>query len=115
MNEIEPHLSVLTTEPAYKSEAEQDKQALAAAEAALRKPTKIVDDPLSGRGYLLGDRFTIANLNVAGLIYPGPPNGYDLTPFPNVSTWFERDSGWAIVALQSAANPETVHGKREKG
>ncbi len=91
VNEIEPLLTVLTNERAYqRPEAEWDKKALGEAEAALRKPTQILDDRLAGRDYLLGDRFTIADLNVAAVIYPGPPNGYDLAPFANVSAWFER-------------------------
>jgi glutathione S-transferase len=37
-----------------------------------------------------GDRFTVADLNVASVIYPGSSNGYDLAPFANASAWLER-------------------------
>lgn len=40
--------------------------------------------------YLLGDGFTVADLNVASVIFPGTVNGFDLSSFPNVSAWFER-------------------------
>ena len=92
-NEIEPFVSVLGVERAYKPEAEWDKKALAAAEESLRSPTKILDDQLAGRDYLLGDSFTVADLNVASVMFPGTANGYDLAPFANASAWFERCTG----------------------
>ena len=92
-NEIEPFVTVLGVERAYKPEAEWDQKALAAAEDALQSPTKILDDQLAGRDYLLGDSFTVADLNVASVIFPGAANGYDLAPFKNASAWFERCTG----------------------
>ena len=92
-NEIEPLLTAILNERAYKPEAEWDKEAIAVAQAALLKPTKILDDQLTGRDYLLGDSFTVADLNVASVIYPGAANGYDLAPFANASAWFERSTG----------------------
>ena len=92
-NEIEPFVTTLGVERSHKPEPEWDKKALAAAEAALLKPTKILDDQLAGRDYLLGDSFAVADLNVASVIYPGAANGYDLAPFANASAWFERCTG----------------------
>ncbi len=92
-NEIEPLLTAILNERAYKPEAEWDKEAIAVAQAALLKPTKILDDQLADRDYLLGDSFSVADLNVASVIYPGAANGYDLTPFVNASAWFERCTG----------------------
>ncbi len=92
-NEIDPFVTVLGVERDYKPEPEWDKQALAAAEEALRNPTKILDDQLASRDYLLGDSFTVADLNVASVIYPGAARGYDLAPFANASAWFERCTG----------------------
>jgi glutathione S-transferase len=66
---------------------------MAAAAEALIKPIQILDDQLAGRDYLLGDRFTLAGLNVAAVILQGAANGYDLKPFSNVSAWFARCTG----------------------
>ena len=93
MNEIEPLVTVLGVERSYKPESEWDNDALAAAEVALLKPTKILDDQLADRDYLLGDSFTVADLNVASVMYPGLSNGYDLALFANVSAWVERCTG----------------------
>jgi glutathione S-transferase len=105
-NELDALLSVLAAERAYKPEAERDKKALAAAEAALAKPIKVLDDQLADRDHLLGDSFTVADLNVASVIYPGAMNGYDLAPFPNALAWFEkctaREASQRVVAMASA-------------
>lgn len=107
VNEIEPFVSVLGAERAYKPESEWDKDALAAAQASLLKPTKVLDDQLGGRDYLLGDSFTVADLNVASVIFPGANNGYDLAPFANAAAWFARCAGReAPLRLFAAAQAE---------
>ena len=93
VNELEPFISVLGVERAYKPETEWDQKAIAAAQAALLKPNKILDDQLAGRDYLLGDSFTVADLNVASVIYPGSRHGCGLDGLANASAWFERCTG----------------------
>ena len=85
-----PFVTVLGVERAYKPESEWNKKALAEAEFALAKPLAVLNDQLAGRDYLLGDSFTVADLNVAAVIYPGTMNGTDLAPFANASAWFDR-------------------------
>jgi glutathione S-transferase len=93
-NEFDPLLTVLTTERAYgKPEEEWDKEALAAADAALVQPSRVLEEKLAGRDYLLGGDFSLADLNVAAVLYPGPLNGYEIAQYPNVSAWFERCTG----------------------
>lgn len=50
--------------------AESDRDAAAAdqAEAALTAPLAVLDGALAGRDYLLGDRFTVADLNLAPVL-----------------------------------------------
>lgn len=110
-NEIEPLLDVFVRERVYKPESDWDKDALAEAESALEKPTRILDDHLADRDYLLGSEFSIADLNLAGVMFPGPGNGYDLAPFANVGDWFTRCTEraasqrvveWAMTELPDA-------------
>jgi len=105
-NEIDPLVAILGAERAYKSEAERDEQALAATEAALLRPFQVLEGQLAGRDYLIGDCFTVADLNVASVIYPGVANGYDLAPFSNVSAWYQRctgrDASERVVAMARA-------------
>jgi glutathione S-transferase len=46
-----------------------DAKALAAAEVELHEPLSILDGALNGRHYLAAERFTVADLNVASVLY----------------------------------------------
>lgn len=105
-NEIDPLVSVLGAERAYKPEAGWDRNALGAAEAALRKPIEILDRIFKDRDYLLGERFSVADLNVSSVMFPGLANGMDLVPFNNVSSWvarcMSREASQRVVATAQA-------------
>lgn len=61
-----------------------------AAKAGLERPLKVLDAHLEGRDYLIADRFTVADLGVAGVLSLTAMIKYDLSPYPNVKAWFER-------------------------
>jgi len=50
----------------------------------------VLDDHLKGRDFILGNKFTIADLNVAGVLLGALLVGYDTSPFPAVTKWFEK-------------------------
>jgi glutathione S-transferase len=63
-----------------------------AAEAVLGKEATdqrlaVLEAELSGRDYLVGNGFTIADLNLASVLYGAFMNGYDFTAFPKVKAW----------------------------
>lgn len=60
--------------------------ARARAEAALRT----LDLAVAGREWLVGDRFSVADLNVAGALSPSRAATLDLAPFPDVAAWLDR-------------------------
>lgn len=65
---------------------------VAAAEAGLErvKPAlKVLDGHLQGRDWLVGDTFSVADINVASVIATGRFGGLDLSGFPNVTRWLE--------------------------
>lgn len=69
-----------------KAEAERDAAAAAQAWEKLQRPLRVLEQSL-GRGYLTGDRFTVADLNTAATIYRAlwmPLDGY-----PKVSAWLK--------------------------
>jgi len=46
-----------------------------------------LDRALAGRDWLLGDAFTVADLNVAAVLSPSRAEHLDLAPYPNVAAW----------------------------
>lgn len=63
-----------------------------AADAAQRfnTPLKVLDGELAGKNYLLGDAFTVADLNVTSVISWAPMAGLDLSSAGNVVAWMQR-------------------------
>jgi len=90
VNEVEPHLIVMIRQEMFTAPEQFDPQAVDGAGEALNAPLKVLDDYLKGRDYVLGNKFTIADLNVAGVLLSAPLVGYDTSPFPAVTKWFEK-------------------------
>jgi glutathione S-transferase len=45
---------------------------------------------LADRGWLVGEAFTVADLNVAAVLSPSRSGELDLTPYPRVADWLAR-------------------------
>ena len=60
------------------------------AEAALQKPMNVLNDALNGRKYLLGNEFTVADLNLAHLFTWGKRANIDLSAHPNIDRWLDE-------------------------
>ena len=61
-----------------------------AARAGLERPLKVLDAHLTGREYVIADRFTVADLGVSSVLSLTALIKYDLNSYPNVKEWFER-------------------------
>jgi len=73
---------------------EQRKPALAdAAEKALARPYGVLEAELDGRDYLLGDRFTVADLNVASVLAWAAAAPKLREDHPRVRAWLKRCLG----------------------
>ncbi len=55
-----------------------------------RKPLAVLDGALAGRPYLLGDAFTVADLNVACVLSWARLARLDVSVAPAVDAWLER-------------------------
>jgi glutathione S-transferase len=75
----------------------------------LAPPFKVLDAALTKQPYLLGDDFTVADLNVAAVI--SRAIDMDLSAVPNLKAWLtrclERPAARAALALKSKADDET--------
>ena len=75
------------------------------ARTTLDRPLKVLDAHLADRDWLIADRFTVADLNVAGVMYLGTIAELDLANYPNVADWLDRClSRPALGAAQHAAD-----------
>jgi glutathione S-transferase len=70
----------------------------------IQAPLRVLDAELAKGSYLLADRFTLADLNVAAVLSWGPLIGLDLKPQPNVHAWLARCM--ARPAAPKSALPE---------
>jgi glutathione S-transferase len=61
---------------------------------------------LEGRTWLVGDRYTIADLGVFPYVSMAPDGGYDLARFPSIKPWLERvkaQPGWVPMLEEAVA------------
>jgi glutathione S-transferase len=77
------HRAVLPEFARDASHAERD-------ELLLRKPLEVLNNALSGRGCLAGGNFTVADLNVAGILVCGKMGRLDLSGHPDVARWLDN-------------------------
>jgi glutathione S-transferase len=85
---------------------DRDPQRLAEALKVLEPPFKVLDGALAGCSYLLGEEFTVADLNVAAVI--SRAIDMDLSARPRVGAWLkrclERPAARAARALRAEAD-----------
>ena len=56
----------------------------------LARPFAVLDRMLAGQPWLVGDRFTVADLNVSAVMTLGVIAGVPLTAFPHMAEWLHR-------------------------
>ena len=69
--------------------APADDATLAQCRSALDRPLGVLEAHLADRAWLLGDRFTIADLNVASVLVWARGAKLDMTAFPKVTAWLK--------------------------
>ena len=87
MTEIEPGLIDAFVNRVMLPEAQRDPAVAAAGEQKLQRPLAVLDRQLGERRWLVADRFTVADLNVASVLGIAPLAQVDLAGFPNVQRW----------------------------
>jgi glutathione S-transferase len=104
VTEVErPVLTAMMNRAVY-PESQRDLAAADAAEKALAQPLGVLDGVLARTAYLLGESFTVADLNVAGILAWARPARIDMSSFPKVAEWLkncaERPAASATRQLQ---------------
>jgi len=90
MTEIEPSLLQVLLNRVFLPAPQRDEAAAKAAEEKLAQPLRVLDGALAGRKFLLGDAFSIADLNVASVLSWALFSKVDLTRTPNAERWLKE-------------------------
>lgn len=69
------------------AEDERDPAAADAAEGELARPLTALDQVLAERPFLLGEKFSVGDLNVASILALSGPAAVSLDAYPNVRRW----------------------------
>jgi glutathione S-transferase len=96
ITELEGHFLTILSHKLFLPADQRDEKKAAAAADALKGPLGVLEGALKGHDYLLGSKFTIADLNVAGVLVFGTYVKFDHSATPAVHAWlqkcFERES-----------------------
>ena len=87
ITEIEPGLIDAFVHRVMLPPAQRKAEVAAAGEAKLPRPLAVLDAELARRPWLLGDRFTVADLNVASVLLVASLAGIELAGWPHVQRW----------------------------
>ena len=100
--ELEPHLIPMVAHKVILPEAKRDPAVVANAEAALTRPLAVLDAQLAEREYLLGGDFSVADLNVAGVLLTAHFVNFDISHYENATRWMSRCTGRPSFARAQA-------------
>ena len=88
---IEPDaLTILFLHGRTRLQSGEDQAIVANAAERLIRPLKVVEGHLSTRGHLVGDRFTVADINMAEVLRYVQGYGELMGQFPAIMGWLER-------------------------
>jgi glutathione S-transferase len=90
MTELERHVLTAMFNRAIYPEDKRDAAAADAAEKELQHPLGVLDAAVTKAPYLIGNDFTVADLNVAAILSWARPARLDFAPFPKAADWLSR-------------------------
>ena len=102
ISEIEPLQMQIVVEKFFTPDEKKNPKVVPRAERGLERPLKVLDAHLADREYLLGDAFTVADLNLAGVMQLlGGMAGFDYSAHANVQRW--ADACYARPSFAAAS------------
>jgi glutathione S-transferase len=103
MTELEEPVVIALVHRMFLPESQRDPKRAADAAVRFEKPRGVLEAALAGKPNLLGDDFTVADLNVASVMFWAPMAGLDLAPAPNVQAWLARSTARPAFARAQRA------------
>ena len=90
ISEIEPLQMQIVIQKFFVPKDKQDQATIDQASKGLIRPLTVLDHALQESDYLLGENFSVADLNVAGVMLLLKAVKFDFDPFQKVSTWIDK-------------------------
>ena len=110
LTEVDRGVNIWSLHTIRLPEAERDPAKRAEALQVLKAPFKVLDEAVSKQPYLVGNEFTVADLNVAAVISRSIE--MDLSATPNLKAWLERcldrPGARRALALKAQSDAETT-------
>jgi len=100
ISEIEPLQMQIVVQKLFTPEEKRKQKLIESAEKQLARPLSVLDDALKDRDYLVGDQFSIADLNVSAVMLLLPMVEFDYSAHTNVKRW--ADACYARPSLARA-------------
>ena len=95
ISEIEPQQMQIVIQKFFNRD-NIDQSVIDSATENVQRPLAVLNEHLADREYLLGDSFSVADLNVAGVMLLMQMIDFDLSAYPNIQNWtsrcYERDA-----------------------
>jgi glutathione S-transferase len=102
MTDLETPLNLIHLHRNFFPPEKRDPKVAEVAEAQVQRPLTMLNSILAGSAYLLGERFTVADINVASVASASRLSAINMTAFPHVADWAKRCQGRpAAVAVQA--------------
>lgn len=90
ISEIEPLQMQIVVQKFFTPEERRKDSVIEGATKALDRPLQVLNTTLEQHSYLLGDAFTLADLNLAGVMDLLTMVEFDLSAYPKVQDWLTR-------------------------
>jgi glutathione S-transferase len=102
MTDLEGPLNLIHLHRSFFPPEKRDTKVADTAEAQVQRPLAMLESVLADSAYLLGERFTVADINVASVLSASRLSAISMAPFPHIAGWAKRCQGRpAAVAVQA--------------
>ena len=115
MTDLEVPLNLIHLHRNFFPPEKRDPKVAGTAEAQVQRPLAMLNSILADSAYLLGERFTVADINVASVLSASRLSAISMAPFPHIADWAKRCQGRpAALAVQAMREAGAV-GERAGG
>jgi glutathione S-transferase len=100
ISEIEPLQMQIVVQKLFVAQDKRNDKLIASAEKQLARPLQVLDDALNNQEWLVGNQFSIADLNLSGVMLLLKMVKFDYSNYSNVQRW--ADACYARPSLARA-------------